>query len=721
MANDWYVSVTGSPTGNGSSTSPWDLQTALNHPAAVQPGDTIWLRGGTYDGRFRSYLNGSSAPNGYITVSGYPGETVILNGNVPSGLTSTQKQSFNFFYSMEAEQQADYLYFNSSASNTEPETAVLQVRDGGYTIFTNFEITFLGSFTRNAADPNFERIGGVDHTGGPNCKFINLVIYNTPGTGVNTWKFTEGSEIYGCLVYNNGWDDTDRGHGPGFYVQNASDSTRLIKNNIIFNNYYKGIDVWSACVNVLDVNVDPCAEGTVDEYVKNVTLNENIIFNSASPYYGVTAKKDNIFTGSDDNTGVNRARNISIINNYLYHTTDYTANGTLNESPSLTIGWNPNSPVENVTVNNNFISGRNNALRFFYAKTLTFNNNITWGRYILANPNNVNSNDISNWQFSNNQYFTRFSNGCFRILTTPTNTDLSLSQWQTNYTIDTGSTWQDAITAFNPTVNKVIQNQYNPNKFIVVLFNKQNNNMTSNFSTYNFPIGTPYEVRDAENYHSVIQNTTDNTGNITFDMQSSLFELPTNNTLALKSERNFGVYLVEFFPCLPHKTITTAVAAGNTDNQQAQFTITASNTIESTANARYHAGTSVILTNGFHSKSGSIFRAYIEGCSGTYFGRESSENYDNSSDYSSQSEKSLSNYDIKIYPNPANSLVTITADNYTINKLIVNSVDGKQIFSKEIDPTYSFELDASNFTNGIYILTIETKEGSVFTKKLVKK
>ena len=42
---NWYVSPTG--TGNGSIGSPWFLQTALTN-ALVQPGDTIWLRNGTY-------------------------------------------------------------------------------------------------------------------------------------------------------------------------------------------------------------------------------------------------------------------------------------------------------------------------------------------------------------------------------------------------------------------------------------------------------------------------------------------------------------------------------------------------------------------------------------------------------------------------------------------------------------------------------------------------
>lgn len=73
------MSVDGSSEGDGSINNPWDLQTALNHPASVLPGDTIWLRGGTYNGRFTSMLTGSvGAP---ILVRAYPGENVKLDGN----------------------------------------------------------------------------------------------------------------------------------------------------------------------------------------------------------------------------------------------------------------------------------------------------------------------------------------------------------------------------------------------------------------------------------------------------------------------------------------------------------------------------------------------------------------------------------------------------------------------------------------------------------------
>ncbi len=47
----FYVAPTGTSSGDGSLSRPWDLATALAGAGGkVQPGDTIWMRGGTYKG-----------------------------------------------------------------------------------------------------------------------------------------------------------------------------------------------------------------------------------------------------------------------------------------------------------------------------------------------------------------------------------------------------------------------------------------------------------------------------------------------------------------------------------------------------------------------------------------------------------------------------------------------------------------------------------------------
>ena len=76
-AAEFFVSPGGSPFGDGSLAAPWDLPTALAHPSTVHPGDTIWLRGGTYTGTFHSTLTGASGQP--IIVRQFPGERATLD------------------------------------------------------------------------------------------------------------------------------------------------------------------------------------------------------------------------------------------------------------------------------------------------------------------------------------------------------------------------------------------------------------------------------------------------------------------------------------------------------------------------------------------------------------------------------------------------------------------------------------------------------------------
>jgi len=48
---DLYVSPNGTPQGDGTRQKPLDLKTAMEG-RGVQPGDTVWILGGEYEGRF---------------------------------------------------------------------------------------------------------------------------------------------------------------------------------------------------------------------------------------------------------------------------------------------------------------------------------------------------------------------------------------------------------------------------------------------------------------------------------------------------------------------------------------------------------------------------------------------------------------------------------------------------------------------------------------------
>ena len=84
-------------------------------------------------------------------------------------------------------------------------------------------------------DPSYGNVnrpwGGLNVNTGTGCKFINLVIHDN-SQGVSWWTPSKDSELYGCLIYDNGWAGTDRGHGHAIYTQNA-DGTKTIADCIM--------------------------------------------------------------------------------------------------------------------------------------------------------------------------------------------------------------------------------------------------------------------------------------------------------------------------------------------------------------------------------------------------------------------------------------------------------------------------------------------------------
>src|SRR5262245_14616354 len=96
LGADFYVAPNASANGTGSVTNPWRLQGALSQPAAVHPGDTIWLRGGTYSGTFVSYLNGTATNP--IVVRQYAGEMATIDGGSTTTCVISTRGSYTWFW-----------------------------------------------------------------------------------------------------------------------------------------------------------------------------------------------------------------------------------------------------------------------------------------------------------------------------------------------------------------------------------------------------------------------------------------------------------------------------------------------------------------------------------------------------------------------------------------------------------------------------------------------
>lgn len=257
-AGSYYVATGGSAAGTGSRVAPWNLQTALNTPI-VKAGDTVWIAGGTYKGVFSSELSGrEGSPIIYRSI---PGETVVLDGNV----------------STEA-------------------SAVLRI-DGNYTWFWGLTIS-------NSASTGSNYYKDGVFFGGANGKLINCIISNNGGNGIGFWQTAVNSEVYGCIIYHNGYSGDTRGHGHGIYGQNSS-LLKIIRDNIMFHSYGIGIHIYSE-------------SGSIQGF----SIEGNAIFNSGIP--GAAFIERNILIG-----GLQEADRITITGNHIYNRPNYQSKASV--------------------------------------------------------------------------------------------------------------------------------------------------------------------------------------------------------------------------------------------------------------------------------------------------------------------------------------------------------------------------------------------------------
>lgn len=217
----YYVEAApwGTSAGNGTDSAPWDLATALagGHGNTIHPGDTVWLRVGTYVGSFQTGLSGQ--PGTPIVFRGYPGERATINGSL-------------------AAQGSDLTFWGFEIMQSNPLTIVDRVLEANTV----------------------------------NGRFINLVLHDAGFSGVSMAAGSgSGVELYGCIIYNNGFrDNIDH----GIYAHNSTPGTKYITDNVFFNNFARGIQIY---------------EGG-DSLIRNFDVEGNVSFNNGTIAGGLSSE-----------------------------------------------------------------------------------------------------------------------------------------------------------------------------------------------------------------------------------------------------------------------------------------------------------------------------------------------------------------------------------------------------------------------------------------------
>ena len=301
-ATEFHVKTTGKANGDGSLGNPWDLATALNKTATVHPGDTIWVHGGTYTGTFSSYLTGTAGSP--IIVRAAIGERATIDNGSTASASITAKAPYTWFWGLEL-MSSD------------------QVRVSAQT----------GSFPTDIYRGDAFDCGS-NSTG---TKMLNLVCHDG-FNGITCFSAAPDAEIYGCVIYNNGWDAPDRGHGHAIYTQNET-GTKKIYDNIFFNQFGGGMQVYGSSAVHLD----------------NYDIEGNMAFNQGSLESISTANyADNYLYG-----GGNVAENGIFKDNCSYYDTSDGIRGAYEEIGFL-------SGVDGLTMTGNYFGDGYRAYDFMF-------------------------------------------------------------------------------------------------------------------------------------------------------------------------------------------------------------------------------------------------------------------------------------------------------------------------------------------------------------------
>jgi phosphodiesterase/alkaline phosphatase D-like protein len=294
LSGQFHVTSTAGSAGNGSLSSPWQLQVALTQTSAVHGGDTIYVHGGTYvnptNGQdhvaWTSTISGtSSAP---IIVRAWPGDHPALDGaNSQQNDILRVIGSNVWFIGLEI--------YSSSTNRYSPSG---------------------GSFPPSSEIDRGTCVGITQDQPISGVKIINCIIHDGFIGYGNTSATSTNAELYGCLLYNNGWFASDRNHGHNIYIQNPTGGVRAQNSNII----------WGAFENLVQ------AYGT--QNTDDFSFDQNIAFGPVDGGFLVG--------------GAQVSNNLTMTNNYLY--------SGIVSSPLLNLGWLPyGAGLANATITGNYV------------------------------------------------------------------------------------------------------------------------------------------------------------------------------------------------------------------------------------------------------------------------------------------------------------------------------------------------------------------------------
>ncbi len=261
----WYVSPHGQGDGNGSPRHPLPLAQAIGISSPVQPGESILLMGGRYEGWFKCSVSGSEGKPITIRPAGDEPVTLVSVENRLSTLVIRGRW-------IDVQ--------NLELTNSSPRAMPAEAAD------------YPGDIVSDSDDQStFENLRGAGvAVAGGNVRLQGLRIHDC-GDGIVLSVNAAPVEVRGCIIYNNGHFQLPGPRGAGIRLSNRR-GTKIIRDNIIFNQFGPGIQAFSDIAEVSSIDVSG-----------------NVVFGSGG---GAGLLQPNIIVGSESSEAgkVNISENI---------------------------------------------------------------------------------------------------------------------------------------------------------------------------------------------------------------------------------------------------------------------------------------------------------------------------------------------------------------------------------------------------------------------------
>lgn len=161
--------------------------------------------------------------------------------------------------------------------------------------------------------------------------------------------------------------------------------------------------------------------------------------------------------------------------------------------------------------------------------------------------------------------------------------------------------------------------------------------------------------------------------------------------------------------CATNLTLSTPETVSPVLHQASnKITGVSSYIVNSGYNSTLRAGVLIELRSGTYIRPGSSFLAKIAPCTKSARQQDTTDKFSN-------------NKGVAAYPNPVESILNLSLDHAEMSKVTLATLDGRIVLKQDAGNANSLQLQMSSSSSGIYVLTVETNDGQVFRKKIVKK